>query len=229
MGDLSQTSIPVDFKIKPILIPSAAIKKLELYPHGGGGLGDIWKCSMSTKSGTRRVAVKIIRISQSDDKELLYKAGWKIRREAYVWISLSHDNILSFEGIVDDFGQLPALVSPWMENGSLNVYLKKVFPSLSDHRKSQLVQQVAAGLCYLHGKDVVHGDLTGTNILVDDSGNLRLADFGLSMIVTESGNLTFGSLQTGNTRWMAPEFVDFPDESDGPQSPKKATKTGDIY
>ncbi|OJA09211.1 hypothetical protein AZE42_00662 [Rhizopogon vesiculosus] len=211
MNDLSETSIPVDFKIEPILIPSAAIKKLELYPHGTGGLGDIWKCSMSTQSGTRRVAVKIIRASQSDDKELIYKTGRRIRR------------------IVDDFGQLPALVSPWMENGSLNVYLKKVFPSLSDHRKLELVQQVAAGLSYLHGKDVVHGSLTGTNIFVDDSGNLRLADFGLSMIAAESGNLTFGSLQAGNTRWMAPEFVDFLDDSDEPQSPQKPTKTGDIY
>ncbi|OAX33319.1 kinase-like protein [Rhizopogon vinicolor AM-OR11-026] len=234
MGDLSETSIPVDFKIEPILIPSATITKLEKYTYGTGGHGDIWKCSMSSQSGTRRVAVKIIRVSQSDDKELLYKAGWiashqKIRREAYVWIALSHDNILSFEGIVDDFGRLPALVSPWMENGSLNVYLKKVFPKLSDHQKLKLIQQVAAGLSYLHRKDVVHGDLTGTNIFVDDSGNLRLADFGLSMIAAESGNLTFSSLQSGNTRWMAPEFLEPPDDSDEPQSPQKPTKTGDIY
>ncbi|OAX34616.1 kinase-like protein [Rhizopogon vinicolor AM-OR11-026] len=229
MGDLSETSISVDFKIKPIIIPSAAIQRLEQYPHGAGGLGDIWKCSMSTESGARHVAVKIVRVSQSDDKELLYKAGRIIRREAYVWITLSHVNILSFEGIVDDFGKIPALVSPWMENGSLNDYLKKEFSSLPGHRKLELVRQVAAGLSYLHGKDVVHGDLTGTNILVDDSENLRLADFGLSMIAAESGNLTFGSLQSGNTRWMAPEFVDFPDDSDEPQSPQKPTKRGDIY
>jgi len=62
-----------------------------------------------------------------------------IRREAYVWITLSHVNILSFEGIINDFGQLPALVSLWMENGSLNVYLKNMFPSLSSRRKLELV------------------------------------------------------------------------------------------
>src|SRR5882757_6188719 len=87
----------------------------------------------------------------------------------------------------------------------------------------------------VHRKDIVHGDLTGvgfmsrcciwlnstnrwqTNIFVDDSGNLRLADFGLSMIAAESGNLTFGSLQSGNTRWMAPDCnepnVRFPDSA----------------
>jgi len=56
----------------------------------------------------------------------------KIRHEAYVWIKLSHDHILPFEGIVDGFGQLPALVSLWMENGSLNDYLKKDFCQLTD-------------------------------------------------------------------------------------------------
>lgn len=70
---------------------------------------------------------------------------------------------------------------------------------------------------------------------MDDSGNLRLADFGLSMVVAESGNQTFGSVQTGNTRWMAPEFLDFDfsvnDSEDGGESKilLKPTKPGDIY
>jgi len=62
--------------------------------------------------------------------------------------------------------------------------------------------------------------------LVDDSGNLRLAGFGLSMILAEAGNLTFGSVQTWNTRWMAPEILDYPEQ---PEQPLKPTKTGDIY
>lgn len=40
-------------------------------------------------------------------------------------MKLKHENILQFHGIVEGFGLLPALVSPWMENGSLDQYLKK--------------------------------------------------------------------------------------------------------
>ena len=71
---------------------------------------------------------------------LIIFATQRIRREAYVWITLSHDHILPFLGITmsDDFGPLPALVSPWMDNGALSRYLN-VVPRLSDHQKLELV------------------------------------------------------------------------------------------
>jgi hypothetical protein len=72
---------------------------------------------------------------------LIIFAPQRIRREAYVWITLSHDHILPFLGVTmsDDFGPLPALVSPWMENETLSDYLRRGFPQLSDHRKLELV------------------------------------------------------------------------------------------
>jgi len=180
--------------------------------------------------GRGLVAVKSIRVPQSDDKDLLYKTGRKIRREAHVWIKLEHKHILPLEGIVEGFGLLPALVSPWMEKGSLNYYLKSTFTQLSDRRKLELIQQVVAGLSYLHGNQIVHGDLTGTNIFVDGSGSLLLADFGLSLLLVEAENATFSSLHPGNTRWMAPEFV-APNiqYSEGELPQQKPTKAGDIY
>jgi len=88
-----------------------------------------------------------------------------IRREAYVWIQLSHDHILPLEGITNDFGPLPALVSLWMENRTLNDLLKREFSQLTHRRKLELVggwlsssmvypeqrfqiRQIAAGLGY---------------------------------------------------------------------------------
>jgi serine/threonine protein kinase len=46
------------------------------------------------------------------------------------------------------------------------------------------------------------------------------------MVVPESGNVTFGSVEAGNTRWMAPEFVGYTNDS---EEPRKPTKAGDIY
>jgi hypothetical protein len=60
-----EASVQVDFKIEPTFIPSTAIKRLEIIPHGSGGLGDVWKCSMSTPSGTRPVSL------QTDTRHLI--------------------------------------------------------------------------------------------------------------------------------------------------------------
>jgi hypothetical protein len=76
-----------------------------------------------------------------DLHSLMVFAPQRIRREVYVWVTLTHNHILPFLGITEEglFGPLPALVSPWMKNNSLNDYLKREFPELSDHRKLELV------------------------------------------------------------------------------------------
>lgn len=236
MGDLLPEQ--VQFKIEPTSIPATNIVRDGKFPNCRGGLGDIWKCSMATRSGARRlVAVKSIRVLSVTDAKILKAIGKRVRREAYVWIQLEHDHILPLEGVTvaEEFGPLPALVSPWMEEGSLDDYLKRKFSGMPDLRKRELIWQVTAGISYLHSKDVVHGDLTATNVLVDSSGCLRLADFGLSMILAESGNATFNSCHPGNVRWMPPEALgagaggEDEDENENDTKYEKPTKAWDVY
>jgi hypothetical protein len=55
------------------------------------------------------------------------------------WKPLRHDNILPLSGITYGFGPVPAIVSPWMSNGSLSTYLDKNYDSLSAAHKFGLV------------------------------------------------------------------------------------------
>jgi serine/threonine protein kinase len=71
--------------------------------------------------------------------------------------------------------------------------------------------------------------------LVDDTGKLRIAGFGLSMLLAEADDVMFNSMDMGNMRWVAPEFVAPDLDAEGSeedwviQLPQKPTKAGDVY
>ncbi|KAJ7717957.1 kinase-like domain-containing protein [Mycena metata] len=68
------------------------------------------------------------------------------------------------------------MVSPWMARGALVNSSGGPSPSSIP----VLMYEIAVGLQYLHSENIVHGDLRGANILFDDQGHARLADFGLA-------------------------------------------------
>jgi serine/threonine protein kinase len=66
--------------------------------------------------------------------------------------------------------------------------------------------EIAQGLAYLHSQDIIHGDLRGTNILVDDKGHACLADFGLA-VFSNATLANQSSQHGGSVRWMGPELL----------------------
>ncbi|KLO18970.1 kinase-like protein, partial [Schizopora paradoxa] len=118
-----------------------------------------------------------------------------------------------------------SLVSPWMPHGTSKRYLETRSPG----EKIRILTNVADGLCYLHRYDVVHGDIKGDNILIDESFEPRLADFGLSKIVSESkavgDTITHTQGFFGSIRWTAKELFSSPEEF----GPPCVTKESDIW
>ncbi|KAF9233550.1 kinase-like domain-containing protein, partial [Melanogaster broomeanus] len=127
---------------------------------------------------------------------------WQMR----VWLQLDHINILPFFGTTMGFGRLPAMVCPWLENGSLTSYLEGNDDNLTTPKRLILLSDIAAGLQYLHSRSVVHGDLSGSNTLIQDNGRACIADFGQAVLLTElDESSTAGA--PGALRWVAPELV----------------------
>ncbi|KAG1857455.1 kinase-like domain-containing protein [Suillus subluteus] len=156
----------------------------------------------------------------------------KLRQEVFVWQRLEHSHILPLYGITNNFDIVPALVSPWMENGSLQQYLKTMWDAEQSppemHRLFRLLFQVILGLQYLHLENIIHGDLMPSNVLIDENGNALLADFGLSCLLADHETSFFGSLGPGAIRWAAPEIIPLnPETPNGEVS--KPNKASDIY
>ncbi|KDQ32027.1 hypothetical protein PLEOSDRAFT_1088189 [Pleurotus ostreatus PC15] len=122
-----------------------------------------------------------------------------IYREALLWRSARHSHVLPFLGIADiaDFEPDVCMVSPWT-CGTINTFLRD-YPA----DPLRYIYAIATGVAYLHHLGIVHGDLCGTNILVDWNGQVRIADFGLAVLAQ------FGEVASrgGSRRWMAPELL----------------------
>ncbi|KAF8835294.1 kinase-like protein [Paxillus ammoniavirescens] len=236
----SATNIDIDESWNssfPVKVFSAeSLERCDDYPSNYGGLGDIWRCRLRKESEVLVVAVKVVRL-HSVREEITREKSKILLREASVWAQLSHKNILPLYGVTYEFGQLPSLVSSWTSNGSLEQFL-----GANDHlpmpqkidMASQLrllvhliltslqLTQIADGLEYLHSKDIVHGDLTNTSVLINDNGDPCIADFGLSSMLLEE-EVPYSNM-IGNIRWAAPElFEDRPGQSVQP------TVTSDLY
>ncbi|KZP30845.1 kinase-like protein [Athelia psychrophila] len=130
----------------------------------------------------------------------------RLRREIIVWQRLRHENVVPLLGTISNNHPCIGLISPWMEAGNLNTFLHK--ESLTLAYRVKLSCDIAAGLCYLHHEGIVHGDLTGANVLIDDNDAARLVDFGLSTIMEEFQGTSFMTSTVGGAmRYRAPELL----------------------
>ncbi|KIJ10213.1 hypothetical protein PAXINDRAFT_172219 [Paxillus involutus ATCC 200175] len=154
------------------------------------------------------VAVKVLKVPGIGRRpESLQNYAKKLRAEIHIWSRLSHPNVLRLYGIADGFSHLPALVSQWAENGTLTQYLEDPGRDISKGKRISILVRVAEALHYIHSEHVVHGDLTGSNILIDGDGQPLISDFGLSSILREYNETSyFHSGRPGAPRWAAPEL-----------------------
>ncbi|KAG1840315.1 kinase-like domain-containing protein [Suillus tomentosus] len=190
---------------------TAYISRTDDFPYSCGGFGNVWKCKLT--------------------KTFLRNGTKKLRQEVFVWRQLEHSHIVPLYGTTEKYEIIPALVCPWMKNGSLHQYLDTIRREQSPpelHRLFLLLLQVVLGLQYLHSKDIVHGDLMPPNVLIDENGDALLADFGLSCLLADHETSFFASHSSGAIRWAAPEIIPL-DTERLDECVSKPNKASDIY
>jgi len=206
--------------ILPRYLFLSSIRLTEAQPFSGGGYADVYKGDYCE----RTMALKVLRFfGRSKDRDQFHKTFFQ---EALIWHRLRHLNVLPFLGICADiFSPRWAMVSPYMKHGNVNMFLKD-YPAAD---RVRMITGVASGLSYLHAlkPQVIHGDLRGDNILVDDDHNPRIADFGLSKVIDSQASNQMGSYSKirGNTKWHAPELL----YNHGDSEPASPTAESDTY
>ena len=136
-----------------------------------------------------------------------------LKREIDLLRDLQHDNIVQYLGSSSDDEHFNIFLE-YVPGGSVAAMLNS-YGQLQEPLIRNFVRQILTGLSYLHGRDIIHRDIKGANVLVDNKGNIKISDFGISKRVEASallqpqkngGHMHRPSLQ-GSVFWMAPEVV----------------------
>lgn len=157
---------------------------------GNGASAVVWK-AIDTKAANMVVAIKIYR------PEILGAGSAGIaefQREFTMVYNMTHTNLLHPQGF-DICQGAPYLVMAFCENGSATAMDGR----LNEQDALKFLRDVAAALEYLHDHNITHQDIKPDNILVDDSCNFMVTDFGISR--RGQANDTIG----GTRAYMAPE------------------------
>jgi tetratricopeptide (TPR) repeat protein len=164
---------------------------------GRGGFGIVIKGTWQRFT----VAIKQLHLTNPSPA-----AKAEFEQEAITMAHLRAPNIVQLYGVCLD--QVPyCIVMEYMPKGSLRDVLSSS-QSLPWEQREQLALDIACGLAFLHGKNILHRDLKSLNVLLDNHDNrlrAKLSDFGLAQIKTET-KLTSTQKSVGSLPWMAPEL-----------------------
>merc|ERR1719281_1617025 len=152
------------------------------------------------KSTNRKVAAKIYEKQKLAEPQRR-KSVW---REIRIMERLSHPHIVQFVDAIDTSKYL-YIVMEYLGGGSLHHYLKRrTSRRLDEVRARGIFYQACQGLKYLHDRCVVHRDIKLENLLLDESGIVKLIDFGFATIVPRGKKIR---VFCGTPSYMAPEIV----------------------
>ncbi|OAY33819.1 mitogen-activated protein kinase kinase kinase 5 isoform X2 [Manihot esculenta] len=166
---------------------------------GRGTFGSVYVAS-NRETGAL-CAMKEVDIFPDDPKSA--ESIKQLEQEIKILSHLKHPNIVQYYGseIVEDHFYI---YLEYVHPGSINKYVREHCGAITENVVRSFTRHILSGLAYLHSMKTIHRDIKGANLLVDASGVVKLADFGMSKHLT--GQAAELSLK-GSPYWMAPELM----------------------
>lgn len=160
-----------------------------------GSYGDLYRGTYCSQD----VAIKVLkpeRVNADMQREFA--------QEVYIMRKVRHKNVVQFIGASTKPPNL-CIVTEFMSGGSVYDYLHKHKGVFKLPALVGVAMDVSKGMSYLHQNNIIHRDLKTANLLMDENGTVKVADFGVARVKAQSGVMT---AETGTYRWMAPEVIE---------------------
>uniref|UniRef100_A0AAQ4QDE5 receptor protein-tyrosine kinase n=1 Tax=Gasterosteus aculeatus aculeatus TaxID=481459 RepID=A0AAQ4QDE5_GASAC len=181
---------------------------------GAGEFGEV--CSGPLRLPGKRemqVAIKTLKVGYTEQQRRDFL--W----EASIMGQFNHPNIIRLEGVVTKSKPV-MIITEYMENGSLDTFLKKNDGQFTVIQLVGMLRGIASGMRYLSDMGYVHRDLAARNILVNSNLVSKVSDFGLSRVLEDDPEAAY-TTRGGKIpiRWTAPEAIAY----------RKFTSASDVW
>ncbi|KAL2506776.1 Mitogen-activated protein kinase kinase kinase 3 [Abeliophyllum distichum] len=200
---MKEDMIQASGTIEKVKMKEASIRWRKGEMIGCGAFGRVYM-GMNLDSG-ELLAVKEVAIGANSASKKAQDQLLELEKEVNLLKNLSHPNIVRYLGTAREDDSLHILLE-FVPGGSISSLLGK-FGSFPESVIRMYTKQLLLGLEYLHKNKIMHRDIKGANILVDNKGCIKLADFGASKKVEALATVTGAKSMKGTPYWMAPEVI----------------------
>lgn len=163
---------------------------------GSGGMADVYMAKDHKLN--RNVAVKVLKSEYVEDEKFLKK----FETEAQAVARLSHPNIVNIYDVGIEDG-INYIVMELAEGITLKEYIRKK-GYLSPQETVEISTQIASAISHAHKNHIIHRDIKPQNILVSDTGIIKVTDFGIAK-ATSSNTVTSTATAMGSVHYISPE------------------------
>ncbi len=181
----------------------ASSKKDERYrrirPMGNGGMAEVYLAHDEILD--RDVALKVLRKQYADDEQFVKR----FEREAKSAGSLSHPNIVAVHDLGETEDGAYYIVMECMRGGTLKDRILKE-GVLSPSEAIEVTMQIAQALKVAHRRGLIHRDIKPQNVLLSESGETKVADFGIARAAS-STTITRAGGMLGTPHYVSPEMA----------------------
>ena len=161
-----------------------------------GGMGVVYRATQSMLN--RQVAIKILHPQFSGDAAFVKR----FQREARAMARLNHENVIQVVELVEDKGSFGIVMEFFSGKDLKRILMEK--GQFTEIETVKICFQIANALAYSHSQGVVHRDIKPGNIMIDDNGKIKIADFGIAAATDEVSVTVTGQI-IGTPEYMSPE------------------------
>ncbi len=165
---------------------------------GMGGMAIVYKAMDDLLN--RYVAIKILREEYKENEEFIRR--FKVESQAAA--SLSHQNIVQIYDVGEEDG-IHYIVMELLEGETLKSYMKAKGERLSRKEAMNFSMQICRALEHAHSKHVVHRDIKPHNIVLTESGKIKVADFGIARAANNNTTVDSITHAVGSAHYLSPE------------------------